>query len=268
MGRWTAEFGYSRPTTPRLARFAPRLARCAQRGVRFRRASSPASWTLPSHASKFTGRWPREIAVNFLTPLGSDQPTLAEVLGSRGYLTGGFVGNYIYASRESGLDRGFSLIKDYAADLGGLLTSSAWGAGLLNSTTVRLRTGHLKWFGGREADQLNQDFMSRLSRKERRPFFAFVNYFDAHGEYDPPALFDTVFRSSNRPRDNHFLKNGKLISREEARPELDAYDGAIAHFDGQVGSLLDSLDARGELRNTIVSITSLVPRQLHAGNGK
>ncbi len=241
--------GYSRPTTPRLARFA-------QRGVQFRRASSPASWTLPSHASMFTGRWPREIAVNFLTPLGSDQPTLAEVLGSRGYLTGGFVGNYIYASRESGLDRGFSLYKDYAADLGGLLTSSAWGAGLLNSTTVRLRTGHLKWFGGREADQLNQDFLSWLSKKERRPFFAFVNYFDAHGEYDPPAPFDTVFRSTNRPRDNHFLKNGKPISREEAQPELDAYDGAIAHLDGQVGSLLDSLDARGELRNTIVIITS------------
>lgn len=46
-------FGYDRDTSPNLARWA-------DRGVRFENASSTAPWTLPSHASLFTGMWPHE----------------------------------------------------------------------------------------------------------------------------------------------------------------------------------------------------------------
>ena len=49
------------PTTPNLERFAGR-------GVRFDLAFSTSSWTLPSHASLFTGRWPHELGVGWTTP--------------------------------------------------------------------------------------------------------------------------------------------------------------------------------------------------------
>ena len=50
-------YGYDRDTTPNLTRLA-------RRGVVFGEARSAAPWTLPSHASLFTGRWPHELNVS------------------------------------------------------------------------------------------------------------------------------------------------------------------------------------------------------------
>jgi hypothetical protein len=53
----TSLYGYGRATTPNLERLA-------SRGVRFELAFSSSSWTLPSHAGMFTGRWPHELRVD------------------------------------------------------------------------------------------------------------------------------------------------------------------------------------------------------------
>ncbi len=79
-------YGYHRPTTPRLEQLA-------KRGIRFDKVRATAPWTLPSHASMFTGRWPHELGVEWMTPLRGKFPTLAEYLGSRGYATAGFAAN-------------------------------------------------------------------------------------------------------------------------------------------------------------------------------
>ncbi len=55
-------YGYARATTPTLERLA-------KQGIRFDEARATAPWTLASHASMFTGRWPHELAVKWLTPL-------------------------------------------------------------------------------------------------------------------------------------------------------------------------------------------------------
>ncbi len=59
--------GYSRPTCPTLEGLA-------QRGIRFDRAQASSSWTLPSHASFFTGRWPHELSAGWFTPLDATHP--------------------------------------------------------------------------------------------------------------------------------------------------------------------------------------------------
>ena len=99
-------YGYERPTSPVLESLA-------RSGIRFDEARATAPWTLPSHASIFTGRWPHELGVNWMTPLGADVPTLAGYLGSRGYATAGFVANTLYCSYDTGLDRGFTHFEDY-----------------------------------------------------------------------------------------------------------------------------------------------------------
>ena len=99
-------YGYRRPTTPNLERLA-------KNGIRFDRARATAPWTLPSHASFFTGRWPHELDVHWLTPLRPGAPLLAEYLGSRGYATAGFVANTGYCSYDAGLARGFTYYEDY-----------------------------------------------------------------------------------------------------------------------------------------------------------
>ncbi|MHC4594403.1 MAG: sulfatase-like hydrolase/transferase, partial [Planctomycetota bacterium] len=79
-------YGYHRPTSPQLTRLA-------KTGVVFEHALSTAPWTLPSHASMFTGRFPYELSTGWRTPLDSTYPTLAEFFSTKGYHTAGFVAN-------------------------------------------------------------------------------------------------------------------------------------------------------------------------------
>ena len=60
-------YGYTRPTSPTIDELAAQ-------GVRFDRARATSSWTLPSHAGMFTGRWPHELYAGFLTPLDRTFP--------------------------------------------------------------------------------------------------------------------------------------------------------------------------------------------------
>ena len=107
--------GYGRKTSPNLERLSAG-------GVRFDRAFSTAPWTLPSHGSLFTGRWPHELEADWQVPLDGNYPTLAEYLCRCGYDTGGFVANLDYCSRETGLNRGFAHYEDYPIELGDILT--------------------------------------------------------------------------------------------------------------------------------------------------
>ena len=102
-------YGYERPTTPALEQFA-------QQGIRFDQARATAPWTLPSHASMFTGRWPHELGEEWMTPIRGNFPTLAEYLGDHGYATAGFVANVGYCSQETGLARGFTHYEDYVLE--------------------------------------------------------------------------------------------------------------------------------------------------------
>ena len=107
--------GYGRRTSPSLERLAAR-------GVRFDQAFATAPWTLPSHSSLFTGRWPHELTADWRVPLDETYPTLAEYLAAQGYDTAGFVANLDYCSRETGLSRGFAHYEDYPIELWDVFT--------------------------------------------------------------------------------------------------------------------------------------------------
>ena len=51
--------------------------------------------------------------MQWLTPLRTGAPLLAEYMGSRGYATAGFVANTGYCSYDTGLARGFTHYEDY-----------------------------------------------------------------------------------------------------------------------------------------------------------
>lgn len=91
----------------------PAFDRLAREGVLFEQAVSVAPLTLPVHASMFTGKFPPEHGVrdNGGFFLGPEQLTLAEVLQSRGYRTGAFVGAYVLDSKW-GTNQGFDTYHD------------------------------------------------------------------------------------------------------------------------------------------------------------
>ena len=99
-------YNYHKPTTPNLEEFS-------SESVVFTNAIATAPWTLPSHASLFTGL-PSSMhgATHGNTierhglPLQDHFVTLAEILTKNGYTTGAVVSNIVLAP-VSGLNQGF-----------------------------------------------------------------------------------------------------------------------------------------------------------------
>ena len=85
----------------------------------------------PSHASFFTGRWPHELDVHWLTPLDTGTPDAGGIPGISGYATAGFVANTGYCSYDTGLARGFTHYEDYLLKKLGFLSMSVLVKGIL-----------------------------------------------------------------------------------------------------------------------------------------
>lgn len=242
-------YGYHRATTPNLDRFAAR-------GLVFDRATATAPWTLPSHGSMFTGRWPHELGGGFAEPLNATHPTLAEALGRQGYLTAGFVANHHYVSAKHGLARGFARFEDERTSLATALGNTSFGLGFMRWAKLRERFGNHENFGRKSAEQVSRSFLAWLSRQDgRRPFFAFLNFNDAHSPYAAPGEFAHRF-TRERPMGDNKAKDLDAWSPEEVRELNDAYDSAIAYLDDQLGGLFADLDARDVLADTVVIVTS------------
>ncbi|MEP7380608.1 MAG: sulfatase [Gemmatimonadota bacterium] len=237
-------YGYNRETSPFLAELAGR-------GARFDRAVSTAPWTLPSHATMFTGRYPHELSSGWSTPLDAAAPTLAERLGQHGYHTFGVAANLRYCSYEFGLSRGFDRYRDYDISLSEMLRTSK-----LTLTAVAA----FNELGGREispgrqsAARINERLLALLDARGEGPFFAFANYYDAHGPYNPASPFDTLFLGRQPlTRD----PGGESFSPAETQDLQAAYDGAIAALDQQLRDLFRELQSRDLLRNTMVIVTA------------
>ena len=196
--------------------------------------------------------------------LDAPSPTLAEYLASRGYQTAGFAANTHYASRESGLDRGFTHYDDYPLTPLSLLGRTVPGAWILANIINRGDFYAEKWIRlqSRDARGINNDFLGWLRRRRQdRPFFAFLNYFDAHDPYVPAPDFVGRFgKAPKTPRDYRLLmdyaQNRSKLTLPDVVMARDSYDDCIASLDDQLGRLLDELQAQGLLDRTVVIITS------------
>ena len=165
-------YGYAPAVTPILDQLAAS-------GVLFENAFTACPVTLPSHCTMFTGLTPREHGVhhNGIGKLDSQVPTLAEMLRSRGYATGGFVGAFVL-NRKFGLNRGFG---DY---------DDSTGAEFANHQVHRRRGGQV----------VVDAALGWLERHAQRPFFCWVHLFDPHAPYRPrEELFGPQF--ADRPYD-------------------------------------------------------------------
>ncbi len=266
--------GYDRATSTTLVELAGR-------GIRFDSARAASSWTLPSHASMFTGRWLHELRVGWATPLNRTCPMLAEFLGDRGYATAGFVANTFYCGTDSGLARGFTRYQDFTfpgfTELRMIVLVSRALQGfqaIVSLTEDWLESAGLRPYIQRlwrslDTDRkgaavVNRELLDWLSERTQsdRPFFAFLNYYDAHYPYQlPPGRFH---RFGIEPTDEyqrvlieHWWELDKTtVSSKGVAFAVDAYDDCIADLDEQLGRLVDELDRRGVLEQTWLIITS------------
>jgi len=266
--------GYPRPTSTTLVELA-------ERAIRFDSARSASSWTLPSHATMFTGRWLHELSVGWLTPLDETYPTLGEFLGARGYATAGFVANYAYCARDSGLARGFTRYRDFIFPeltcfkmaalvnrvLAGIQSIEDFLEDQLKFSRFRPYLKYLWWLldtDRKGAAVINREFVDWLSGRGQpeRPFFAFLNYFDAHYPYQlTPGRMHRFGAVAIDDSKRDLIQNwGELdksvLSPQEIEFAVNAYDECIADLDEQLGMLFDELERRGVLERTWLIIAS------------
>lgn len=236
-------YGSTRDLTPAIDRFAAG-------GTVFEWAMSTAGWTLPAHATLFTGRYPQRTDVDFEHRLGAREPTLAEAFAGHGYETAGFSANLDYVSWESGLERGFKTWSDFPRSWLMVIRSTLHGQTRLADDLLRARGLREQWRAVKrrrlfvepkpEAPAvLARDITDRFlawHEGQTGPWFAFLNYFDPHKPY---------------------LASRRRLEKASPSDTLRAgYEAEIAYLDTHVGRLLDSLERHGTLRNTIVVITA------------
>jgi arylsulfatase A-like enzyme len=251
----------------------PTLSALAGASVVFEKATVSSPWTLPSHASMFTGRWPNRLSaggvlsLGWMGALGPEYPTVAEVLRRNGYFTAGFVGNLVYTSSETGLDRGFIRYEDYQVTPGQVLLSCALGRRFAANRVWRRLVGFHDTLNRKDADTVADQFLAWHREAGDRPYFAFLNFFDAHEPYFPP---DSVRRSLPSGEEwNDFshavgLLTGAAAWRTDKWTMTPAERGAhaagylegILKADRALGRILDALEDREGLENTVVIVTS------------
>ncbi len=257
------------------------LTEIAERGIRFDAARSGSSWTLSSHATMFTGKWLHELGAGWQTPLDGAEPTLAEYLGRRGYATAGFTANYEYCARDSGLARGFTHYEDYwfprltcfkmavlvNRSLAAMQSVEDFFESELEITRFRpilkyarlLLDTNRKW--APEISRELLDWMSNRGQPER-PFFAYLNYYDAHSPYllapGRPYRFGAV---PDDARQRAVLLKWDTLDKKYVTPAdiefaATSYDECVADQDEQLGVFFDELERRHVLDHTWLIVTA------------
>ena len=213
----------------------------------------------------FTGRWPRELSARINRPLDGTFPTLAEAMMQQGYATAGFVGNTFFCNTWHGLARGFIHYADTPLRIQTILRSSGIGRKLLKSLGLNNREVERPKavFGRKNASTINQEFLGWLDQRTLdRPFFAFLNYFDAQDpylvEFEPAQPFGLRPRT---PEERYLLRDWHLADMSKVTPQQvqmarDCYDDCLAELDRGLGRMLERLESRGLARTTWIVVTS------------
>jgi arylsulfatase A-like enzyme len=246
-------YGNARETTPNLDRLA-------SQGVLFEQATVTAPWTLPSHASLFTGLYPSQHGADASRPrLADDLTSLPEVFRRAGYQTAGFSNNP-WIGPNTNFHQGFDLFEGMWPGFDHRDRVTLWRA--ISALNRLARDGT----PASQAESTNRRIAWWLdqARSARAPFFLFVNYIDPHFPYNPPEPYRSRFlRSENR--DAAAKLNVRVLKRIPPPMRLDAgllaalrdlYEGEVAFLDAVLGELLQDLGRRGLTDDTIVLVTS------------
>ena len=246
-------YGYGRDTTPNLARLA-------EEGVLFENAVSATSWTLPSLAAIYTGLLPHQSGANAFRPLNPGWKTIESVLGQHGYATAGFNANYYYGESGWGLGSGFGKYDDDRTTLLYNLSRTLLGRAAVQPLYQNL--DRYDAFYRRNAADLNADVFRWLRRRPAsRPFYVYINYFDAHSPYVPPAPYDHRFGKLPESVVRRWSAKGGFRPRQplpaaDRQALMDGYDNSLAYLDTQIGRLVKALKSSPAGNNTIILITS------------
>jgi len=227
------------PTDPPMT---PNIDAIAAEGARFEHFYANAPTTLSSHATMLTGLDPHGHAiVRNGFPLDPKHPTLQERLEAAGYDTIAVLGS---AALESamGLERGFRVYDDAFPETVGVVHQDR-AEGVVSRTFAHL-------------DQ----------RPDDKPLFLMVHFYDAHAPYEAPPAFrdrfvDPTYSGTWRDGSTRYKPLIEQVKAGTADPADVAfvaarYAGEVAYVDHQIARLVQGLDDRGLLEETLLVLTA------------
>jgi arylsulfatase A-like enzyme len=215
-------YGYSRNTSPNIDAFA-------REATLFENAISPAQWTIPVHASWFSGEPPStHMTVQSGDVLDARYRTLAERLGADGYQTVGFCNNPLVGVINNGFKRGFGAFYNYSGAVQSAFrpaehlpafvrliwqryrkalrritdpiqnvfaTSNQVFQAALNPVWVPLWTRFAHFMGDtpRSIQDAVRFIRQRMTAPGRPPYFLFLNLMEPHLPYSPQERFVREF---------------------------------------------------------------------------
>ncbi len=231
-------YGYERSTTPNIDSVA-------SESLFFERAVTPGQWTIPSHASIFSGESPAaHMTLQADDILPKEFQTLASRLSDSGIKTTGFCNNPLVGILQNGFKRGFDQFYNYS----GIVPSTPqkeihdiWSPlrklwtkytqllrrlsypiqntfaspnefflGALRPLFVPLWT-HAANFKGMTERSIKDTarFVKEIEENQTEDNFVFLNLMETHLPYEPPERFVKEFVPylNETPEAQHFMRN-------------------------------------------------------------
>jgi arylsulfatase A-like enzyme len=265
-------YGHERATTPRLEEWA-KNARV------YDNALSTAGYTLPSHASMFTGLLPGEHCTNNDNKrLAPELITIAEILSDAGYATFLYSANP-HISERGQFAQGFDLVEHpwsqrYRDEATRIVLAKLPATDSSSELTEKVHTATASgsllapWnikASGELAELALVSWLETLAPET--PYFAFLNYMEAHRPMIPTRAARERVMSKEEVERSYSVDRSWLPMweytfglRDYTQDELDltaaTYDATLTELDDLFADLLERLEKSGHLEDTIVILTA------------
>jgi arylsulfatase A-like enzyme len=247
-------YGYRKNTTPSIERIA-------REGMVYEHHYVTGSWTVPTHASLFTGKYQsgHGAGVQFEF-LSSEFPTMAEILSAAGYQTVAFSNNTWVNQDETNVARGFERYTLVERPAGQNVQIGPEDDFILDTEEDS---------GSAYTVRLVQDWFEQ-EYDASRPFFLFINCVEPHLRAWPPQPFRKRFLMPDVTEDEArevnqevFLERMGMVDRPGGymTPRDWAIlkslkDGETACLDHRMGLLFEYMREHDLLDTTLLIVTS------------
>ncbi|SDM92074.1 Arylsulfatase A [Halogranum gelatinilyticum] len=204
---------------------------------------------------------------------GDAHPTLAEVLSEAGMATSGFTDNR-FASSSYNYDRGMDEMHDKGAtsplkgakqflreklDHDGVVFQSLLrGYHLLDNVFVTASDRDSRFVRA----EVFVDELIEWTEEQNKDWFAWLHPMDVHAPYEAPPeyqrkyLDEPVSRVKSQKLARTAVHHPDELSDEEWSLQQDLYKAECRYLDDQLSRLMDTLEHRGELDDTVVVLTA------------
>jgi arylsulfatase A-like enzyme len=277
----TSLHGHEHETTPYLRGLA-------DEATVYEQGRSPGTWSLPSHTSIFTGYHVMEHGITRARHKLRPGHTIYEELGETGYATGVFSENTWITDMDVGLRDAFETVEGArnlpypdAVDPSNFVLSEGQGkyAKFLryclerDDTAKSLANGvftKVAWdyprllpsrFKSSTPARVYADLFLDWEAERDGPWAACVNFMDGHLPYLPDDEYDRwggkrLRKLQDGMDDQVWEFNGGQRPWWQRKALEGLYDGTIRQMDAQLRRIVETLDDRGELENTLLVVTA------------